>query len=325
MSLPIPAAPTPTPLAQSPLTASSDTYRVQLDAFEGPMDLLLFLIRKNEVDVHNIPISTITEQFIHHLHDLQLHDPARIDIDTAGEFLVMAATLMEIKSRMLMPTPLSPGTNAGGTEAGATPERPADPRAELVRQLLEYKRYRDAADALEHRGDEWRRRVPVSPIGLDASALEAAINEAREVELEDLELIDLVEAFRRIAETVNFDRLGEHQVTYDDTPLELHAEDILDRLRTQASRPESAAQQDAELPLAQIFEGRTRSQMVGLFIAMLELVRRRAIAFRQERVDQASNNHVALGQIFVRIRPPSSEPSTETDSSSQSLESQAGS
>lgn len=277
---------------------TTDSYRVRLDAFEGPLDLLLYLIRKNEVDVHDIPMATIAEQYLGHLHEIRSADPARIDIDTAGEFLVMAATLMEIKSRMLMPAAPAAdaalsgaGGGAGGSGGGVGA---ADPRAELVRQLLEYKQFRDAADALEHRGEEWRRRFPVSPAALDAEALRSAVDSARDVEMEDLELIDLVEAFRKIAETVNFDRLGDHQVTYDDTPLELHAEDILDTVRREAMSDGPDAVSPPELAFSRIFDGRTRGQMVGLFIAMLELVRRRAIAFRVDHGD---------GRIFVRLRP----------------------
>lgn len=257
----------------------TEDYRVQLDAFEGPLDLLLYLIRKNEVDVHDIPVSTIAEQYMGFLTHID-----RIDIDVAGEFLVMAATLMEVKSRMLTPTPKAV---EGDTDGPTAPV--ADPRAELVRQLLAYKKYRDAATALEHRADEWRSRFGVGRAGIEDSAIQAAIESAPEMDLHDLELIDLFEAFQRIAESVNFERLGEHQVQYDDTPIELHAEDIVDRLKRDAVAVESGK---AELPFIGLFSGRTRSEMVGLFLAMLELCRRRTIAFRQ---DEAAG-------IMIRLR-----------------------
>jgi segregation and condensation protein A len=239
----------------------TEDYRVQLDAFEGPLDLLLYLIRKNEVDVHDIPVSTIAEQYMGFLTHID-----RIDIDVAGEFLVMAATLMEVKSRMLTPTPKAV---EGDTDGPTAPV--ADPRAELVRQLLAYKKYRDAATALEHRANEWRSRFGVGRAGIENSAIQAAIESAPEMDIHDLELIDLFEAFQRIAESVNFERLGEHQVQYDDTPIELHAEDIVDRLKRDAVAVESGK---AELPFIGLFNGRTRSEMVGLFLAMLELCRR---------------------------------------------------
>ncbi len=272
-------------------------YKVRLEAFEGPLDLLLYLIRKDEVDIHDIPIARITEQYLAHVRELD--DGHGLDLDVAGDFLVMAATLMEIKSRMLAPAP----------EAGADAARPrahADPRTELVQQLLAYRRYRDAADALERRAEDWTHRVAISPTGLPdgddpaglehadehladdpgvAAALEKAQAEATDVE--DLELVDIVEAFRRVAETVNFERLGEHQVTYDDTPVELHAEDLHDRLRRDAGP-------DREIELTSVFTGRTRAEMVGLFLAMLHLVARRHVGVRQDR---------ASGVIFLRLLP----------------------
>lgn len=257
-----------------------DTYRVRLEAFEGPLDLLLYLIRKDEVDLHNIPIASITEQYLAYIEQLQ-HDSLRVDIDTAGEFLVMAATLMEIKSRMLMPQPEPAPVQ--GEPSGKAPK--SDPREELVRQLLEYKRYRDAANALEARAEEWRRRFPAGHARLDAQALSAAMEAAPDIEMEDLDLLDLVEAFRRIADTVNFDRLGEHQVTYDDTPLELHAEDIVLRIR-------EGADDSGEVTLQSMFTGRSRGEMVGLFLALLQLVKSRRVRVRQDRAE---------GLILVRL------------------------
>ena len=154
-----------------------------------------------------------------------------------------------------------------------------DPRAELVRQLLAYKKYRDAATALEHRADEWRSRFGTGRAGIEDEAIRAAVESAPEMDLQDLELVDLFEAFQRIAESVNFERMGEHQVQYDDTPIELHAEDIVDRLKRDASAGPDGR---AEMRLSGLFSGRTRSEMVGLFLAMLELCRRRTLAFRQD-------------------------------------------
>lgn len=246
-------------------------YRVRLEAFEGPLDLLLHLIRRAEVDVTDIPIATIADQYLEHVAS-----PGRINIDLAGEFLVMAATLAEIKSRMLAPPPESPGE--GGAGGNAPPATSGDPRADLVRQLLEYKRFRDAADALEARRVEWQRRFPVRRAGVDGEALRAAVEaQADLTELEDLDLLDLVRAHARIVETVSFDRLGDHTVVADDTPIELHAADVLDRLRRDDPRREG-------IELVSLFAGRTRVQMIGLFLAVLELVRRREVAVAQDPV-----------------------------------------
>jgi segregation and condensation protein A len=250
----------------------TEDYRVQLDAFEGPLDLLLYLIRKNEVDLHDIPVATITDQYLGFLKNIE-----RIDIDIAGEFLVMAATLMEIKSRML-----SPQAKVESADAEEKSEQ-TDPRAELVRQLLAYKKYRDAATVLEDRHAEWSKRFGGGAAGVPS--VELVVEEEADLDLEDVDLLDLVEAFRQVSESVNFERLGEHQVQYDDTPLELHAEDIVDRLKRETAG-------GGDLAFASLFTGRTRSEMVGLFLAMLELCRRRAIAFK---VDEGQ-------QIRIRLR-----------------------
>jgi segregation and condensation protein A len=258
-------------------------YRVCLDAFEGPLDLLLFLIRRAEVDITDIPIAAIADQYIAYLQQIDT-----IDIDLAGEFLVMAATLMEIKSRMLAPP--KPQAEA---DPLAAPTQSTDPRADLVQQLLAYKKYRDAADSLEHRKHDWEQRFPVAGAGINDQELrEAILASNQDVELEDITLVDLVEAFSKIVAAVNFDRLGEHQVTYDDTPIELHAADILDLLKREQQAAESG--QGLLFPLVQIFQGHTRGEMLGLFLAVLELVRRRAISVQQD------GEH---GPIAIGLRP----------------------
>jgi segregation and condensation protein A len=111
--------------------SSPDAYAVKLDAFEGPLDLLLFLIRKNELNIYDIPISLITEQYLGYINLLQ-----ELNLDVAGEYLVMAATLIHIKSKMLLPRPETAEEAAGDEE---------DPREALVRRLLEHQKYRGAA------------------------------------------------------------------------------------------------------------------------------------------------------------------------------------
>jgi len=234
-------------------------YRVHLEAFEGPLDLLLYLIKRAEVDIRDIPIGTIADQYVEYLKGVD-----RIDIELAGEFLLMAASLMEIKSRMLAPRPEGAEGVAGDQVAAAI-----DPRAGLVRQLLEYKAARDAADALEARRSEWERRFPARAIGVEDERLGEAIAGAEDLELDDLNLVDLVNAFNRIMETVNFDRLGDHEIKYDDTPIELHAEDLVDQLKRRlVESPERPG-----MTLVEIFKGRTRSEAIGLFLAVLELVK----------------------------------------------------
>jgi len=264
------------------VTAIED-YTVRLEEFQGPLDLLLYLARRSEVDLVNLPIARITDQFIASLGDLD-----RVDIDRAGEFLVMAATLMEIKSRLVSPRPVADPDSA---EDDADADRPApsdegdDLRDGLVRQLLAYKANRDAADALEARAREWSRRHPAAAVGADRDALlDAAQRRADSVELEDLGLYDLARAYEAVVERVNFDLIGAHSVTLDDddTPIEEHAADLVDRL---ASAPQ---------PMRALLAGRPRGQVVGLFVAALELVRRGRVGLDVRPDD---------GEVVLSLRP----------------------
>lgn len=243
-------------------------YRVRIETFEGPLDLLLYLVRRAEVDIHDIPVATIADQYLEHLRGIE-----RVDIETAGDFLLMASTLMELKSRMLVPPERSEGDDDAST--GEAPgDQAGDPRADLVRQLLEYKKYRDAALALERRLGAWSLRYPGG--GAALAQPERASSDADEVDLDELELPDLVRAFARIIEAVNFDALGSHEVLDDDTPTELHAEDLVDLLARRGAGPE------APMPLERVFEGRRRGEMIGLFIALLELVRQQRVGVEHQ-------------------------------------------
>jgi segregation and condensation protein A len=268
-------------------------YSVSLDAFQGPLDLLLFLIRRAEVDIHDIPVGMITDQYMSYLKQL-----VRIDIEEAGEFLVMAATLMEVKSRMLAPKPeIDEGAPDAPLAAVAAAE---DPRADLVRQLLAYKKFRDAASALEDRMVLWESRLP----GAAAGVPDAPISEADEdtaVEIDDLDLIDLVEAFAKIIETVDLSRVGEHHVKDDETPIEIHAEDILDRLTRDGEELLAPTVDGSEGPrlrglnLRRMFTGRTKPEAVGLFLAMLELMKQqRLIAWQDPAVAGVEGIYLAL-------------------------------
>jgi segregation and condensation protein A len=259
---------------QAPASASSSArrasdgqgeYLVRLEQFQGPLDLLLFLIRRAEVDIHDIPIHEITEQYLEHLGELH-----RIDMETAGEFLVLAATLVEIKAKSL--TPREEGADGSdAAEALAGLDR-ADPRLDLVRQLLAYQRFRDASEALDSLRQEHARRNEVR-IGVDEPTPEAATEEAEpELELEDAHVLDLLEAFERIIAAVDLDRLGDHRVEMDETPLALHQADLLDRLERAPGR---------RLSLQEAFAGRRRLEMIGLFLATLELARSQRVAIRQ--------------------------------------------
>jgi len=236
-------------------------YKVQLDTYSGPMDLLLYLIRREEVDIYDIPITHLLEQYLEYVRVLEMLDP-----DVVGEFLVLAATLMEIKSRMLLPKPPPEESD----------EDWLDPRADLVRQLLAYKAYREAADYLGDRKELQSRRFARPPVDIPAGE--------EEVDIEDAQIWDLLNAFNKLLASVG-QQTTTHDVVYDDTPVTLHAADVLDRLEREGP----------VMNFELIFEGRTRSEMIGLFLALLELIRQCRV-----RVEQSDS----LGSIDIHLLDP---------------------
>ncbi len=266
------------------MTGTSQDYRVKLDAYAGPLDLLLYLVKRHEIDLQDIPVAELTEQYLHHLKVIQ-----EIDVELAGEFLVMAATLLEIKSQMLVPFV----TEEDQSDATDSIEDPADPRYELVQQLLAYRRFKEAAIELEDRQRQWSDRYPAHPTarpvekpgtrqaGDGGDPDDAAMVE---MDLEDANVLDLCQAFGRILDSIG--HKPQVEVMYDDTPISLHEEDIADRLR-----------RDGAMTLGQIFEGRaSRGELVGLFLAMLELVRQRRVRVIQDR---------DADEIRLELRPDS--------------------
>lgn len=252
-------------------------YTVRLNAFEGPLDLLLHLIRRAELDITEISLSTVTDQYLHHIEQL-----ADVDVEAAGEFLVVAATLIEIKSRLVNPdTENQPITR---TRRGENEE--LNPAAELLRQLLEYRSFREAGDALETRREDWDKRYPSGRAAADRNAIKQAVArpEGEDLDLDELDLYQLVAAFQKIIDTVQFDRLGEHAVLDDDTPIELHAADLIDRLKRETSLDDATGERST-YSLRSLFEGRRKPEVIGLFLATLELVKQGAVTAYQDRIN----------------------------------------
>jgi segregation and condensation protein A len=256
-----------------------DDYQVTLDMFHGPLDLLLYLIRRAEVDITEVPLAEITDQYLALLH--QLDD---IDIDQAGEFLVIAATLIEVKSRTLAPA--AQGEDADNAESGGGGPRtagdltPTDPGFELIQQLLAYQRFRIASEELEKRRAEFIQRYPNRPAKRPSSREEDDQPTAAviELELEDVHIIDLSDAYEHITASIDFNRLGDHTVEMDDTPIALYQADLMDRLTHAPER---------RMTLQEAFADAERPQRIGLFLAVLELVRLRKIVVQQDVIDGA--------------------------------------
>jgi segregation and condensation protein A len=224
-------------------------YKVELDIYCGPLDLLLYLIHEEEIDIYDIPIARITEQYVRYVDILQQLDPEGV-----SEFLVLAATLMEIKSRTLLPTP----------PPEVSDDEILDPRLELVRQLLEYKNFKDAAHYLEDSAAQRAHKHARSPV--------VPPRPSDEVELENLDIWDLFDAFSRLLEQTGR-REAVHEVGVDDTPLALHADDIVD----------SIGRAGGSQRFEEVFAGRTKAGMIGLFLALLELMRQRRVRVSQDR------------------------------------------
>jgi segregation and condensation protein A len=215
-------------------------FRVDLDVFRGPLDLLLYLVRKHELDVSDVRVAKVTEQFLEHIAVLE-----QIDVDAVGDFLEIASLLIEIKSNMVLP----------GDEVVA--DELEDPRQELVRRLLEYKQFRDAASMLEERSREWRERFPRMANDLPGRSISPDQQPIQEVEL-----WDLVSAFGRVLKAKHA-VAGPESIRYDDTPIHVHMRRIDERLR-----------RDGRVAFTQFFEGTVhKSRLVGMFLAVLELVR----------------------------------------------------
>lgn len=242
-------------------------YQVELEIFRGPLDLLLFLVKRDEVDICDIPVAKVAEQFLAYLNVIQL-----IDVEWAGEFLVMAATLMELKSRMLLPRPEELDDDV------------EDPRKELVRQLLEYKKFKDATSLLEHRAEQHMRRLPREPIEAPARV------DPAQQPLQQVELWDLVSAFGRLMrETL---AMQPQQVVMDETPIQVYMEQIRETLK-----------QSGRVLFADLFvPPRTRGRLLGLFLAVLELIKGRWV-----RVEQPE----PFGEIYITEAVREEEPSKQ--------------
>ena len=227
-------------------------FAIRLPTFEGPMDLLLYLIRRSEVDIYDIPIERVTEQYIESLGSMET-----LDLEVAGEFFVMASTLMYIKSRMLLPK-----KDQGSNED--VEEDDIDPRWELVQQLLEYRKFKEAAEDI--------RKLILSSNDLISRIGPTDALEAIESPLKPVDRVDLWNTFnsviRRLAERIDEGQINAEQITVADR-MEL----ILLRIK----------QKDNFL-FSELFESSTTiTTIVATFLAVLELTRLDKITLKQDQ------------------------------------------
>jgi segregation and condensation protein A len=226
----------------------SDELKISLPLYEGPLDLLLDLIRRQKLDIYDIPIAKVTEQYLAYLHFID-----ELNVDVASEFLLIAAQLIYIKSRMLLPP-----------DPDASPEEQEDPRTELVRRLLEYEKFKNAAQMLYQRemieNASWSNP---GDIGVEQADLEPELN---------VSLYDLLLAFRDVVKRA------------EQRPLMELARDEFSVEQMMAFLFEKIAAATGTVPLAEILpEITTRRALITAFLALLELTRLHAIYLKQEK------------------------------------------
>jgi segregation and condensation protein A len=229
------------------------------------MDLLLYLVRKHEVEIVEIPISVITEQYLEYLMVIE-----HLDVNAVGDFLALASCLIEIKSQQVLP------------RADEVVDDMEDPRKELVRRLLEYKGFRDAASILEERSRSWQQRSPRL-----ANDLPPRTRDLAEEPIHEVELWDLVSAFGRIIRDTEL--VKPSNIVYDETPIHVYM-----------SRTYNQLQEKGRLAFYDLFQaGMHKSTLVGIFLAVLELVRHEHALVEQNQL---------FGEIWLLARPGSSHP-----------------
>ena len=228
---------------------ANQPYQVKLEIFEGPLDLLLYLIRQQEVDIYDIPIASITRQYLEYINIMK-----SLDLEVAGEFLVMAATLIKVKSKMLLPR----HEELEGPEAD-------DPRRDLVQQLLEYKKFKEAASRLEEREEHQRLMYP-RPKG----AFEKQDDAPAEPPKSEVGLMDLLQAFRQVVERI--DKVKLYEIVGEDITIEERLNFVLKEITGKK-----------KMKFSDLFSGETRKlMMVVTFFALLELIRLGHVTVTQE-------------------------------------------
>ncbi len=232
------------------MAQTAEDFRVELSVFKGPLDLLLYLVRKHEVDVSEVAVAEVLDQYLEFLEIL-----TQLNIDEVSDFLEIASTLVEIKSRLVLPR----------TEE--VEEEIEDPKDELVQRLLEYKQYRDAAMMLETRARGWGQRHVRQTNDLPPRKVNMA-----EQPIQDVELWDLVSAMGRILKDIQV--APEETVIFDETPIHVYMRQIHRRIV-----------KEGRVALSQFFQmGMHKTAIIGMFLSILELVRHHGVDAVQDNV-----------------------------------------
>jgi len=233
-------------------------YHVKIDAFEGPLDLLLHLINRLEIDIYDIPVSEITEQYMLYIHTMQ-----ELHLDVASEYLVMAATLLSIKSRMLLP---KQEEELFDEEFAEEPEE--DPRDELMKRLIEYRKYKEAAVDLRNLEEDRSLVYTKAPSDLSEYAEVAASH----VDSLNVSIYDMLGAFQKMLRRKKIQKPVQTRITRQEIPIEKRMDEILQNIRNSPGRKR----------FVDLFSSNNREHLVVTFLAILELMKSQQIIIEQE-------------------------------------------
>jgi segregation and condensation protein A len=233
-------------------------YHVKIDAFEGPLDLLLHLINRLEIDIYDIPVSEITEQYTLYIHTMQ-----ELELDIASEYLVMAATLLSIKSRMLLP---KQEEELFEDEFGGEIEE--DPREDLMRRLIEYRVYKEAAKDLRSLEEIRSQIYTKAPSDLSEYGAQV-VNQKDSL---NVSLYDMLAAFQKMLRRKKIQKPIQTKITRQEIPIEKRMEEVLEELRVNPGRRR----------FTDLFSTNSKDHLVVTFLAILELMKTHSILIEQE-------------------------------------------
>lgn len=228
------------------------SYQVKLDSFEGPLDLLLHLIHQYEIDIYDIPVAQITEQYLYYIHTMQ-----QLELNLASEYLVMAANLVAIKSQMLLPK----------QEVEEEDEYMEDPREELMQRLIEYRKYKLAAERLKEKEEDGNPIFTRPPVIFDEQVTRSPVVQG------DISIYDMIGALGKMLERKNWNEPLDARIQRVDIPIEQRMEEIIQLVRSA----------NKGIAFADMFSYSSRSHIVTTFIALLELMKKKEVTCKQKK------------------------------------------
>lgn len=229
----------------------NQTYQVQIEQFQGPLDLLLHLVNRFEIDIYDIPVAKISQQYMEYIHTMQ-----QLELNIASEYLVMAATLLELKSKMLLPKP----------EIEDLDEYEEDPREDLMQRLIEYRKYKEAANQLKE------IEIEAKPLFTRGNVSFDHIDTKPEVTKSEMSVFDMLYALNKMLKRKKWKEPMETRITRIDIPLDQRMGEIIDRVKREKQG----------IIFDELFSYESKSHIVITFIALLELMKKKQITCKQD-------------------------------------------